>query len=265
MEAYFADVHDARNKANVEIIFAIRYAEGEASNGLNQFVYNIGTGQTNLNSYLEDGSLFDDPLQIAGASTVQRYEYVPELFYSFDTEDSRRDATFLAAYRKDENDELSLRGTHVRKNIGYINSNGIRAWVGDMVFYRLPFVYLSLAEIANMEDDYAKVEEYINLVRERAYGENWGPQYEFTAGDFTTNELAILHEKDKEFVQEGQRWWDLRRMTLTKGGKPLVFTAEASLNGNPILNEATESHKLLWPLDQALLDNDDALEQTPGY
>lgn len=265
METNFADVFDARNKANEEIIFAVRYLEGEASNGLNQFVYNIGTGQTNLNSYLEDGSLFDDPLQIAGASTVQRYEYIPELFYSFDLEDSRRNATFLAAYRKDENDDLTLRGTHVRKNIGYINSNGLRSWVGDMIFYRLPFVYLSLAEIANMEGDNEKVEEYINIVRKRAYSDNWGPAFEFTAGDFTTNELAILHEKDKEFVQEGQRWWDIRRMTLTKGGTPLVFTVEGSLDGNPILNEATEAHKLLWPLDRALLDNDDALEQTPGY
>ncbi|MCS2808001.1 hypothetical protein NXY17_00030 [Bacteroides fragilis] len=44
--------------------------------------------------------------------------------------------------------------------------------------------------------------------------------------DFTTNELAVHStEKDKEFIQEGQRWWDLRRMTLTKGGTPL-FSAK---------------------------------------
>lgn len=53
-------------------------------------------------------------------------------------------------------------------------------------------------------------------------------------------------------------------MTLTKGGKPLVFTPQASFNGEPILNEST-AHKVLWPIDRALLDNDDALEQTPGY
>lgn len=47
--------------------------------------------------------------------------------------------------------------------------------------------------------------------------------YGYKNSDYTTNELAILHEKDKEFIQEGQRWWDIRRMTLTKGGKHLVF------------------------------------------
>ena len=153
----------------------------------------------------------------------------------------------------------------MHKNIGYINSNGVRQWLGHYFLYRLPWVYLSLAEIANMEGDNTKVEEYINKVRQRAYGENWSSEIAFTAGDFTTNELAILHEKDMEFVQEGQRWWDLRRMTLTKGGRHLVFTPEASIDGNPILNEASEAHKVLWPLDKGLLDNDDALEQTPGY
>lgn len=261
----FEDVFDARNKANSEIIFAIRFAENEASNDFGSYVYNIGTGQTTNSSYLEDGTLFVDPLQVAGTVTMQRYEYKEELFRMFDLEDSRRDATFLAAYTKNEEGNLVYRGTHVRKNIGLINSSGIRVWIGDMPFYRLSWVYLSLAEIANMDGDNAKVEEYINLVRERAYGDNWAPGFAYKAGNFTANELAILAEKDKEFVQEGQRWWDLRRMTLTKGGTPLVFTQQASFNGVPILNETTEAHKLLWPIDRTLLDNDDALEQTPGY
>lgn len=261
----FPRVFDATNKANDEIIFAIRYAEGEASNAVNQYIYNVGTGQTNKNAYLEDGTLFDDPLQIATSSSQQRYEYTKQFFEIFDKKDSRRNATFLPSYNKDSDGNLIYRGVSTKKNIGYINSNGIRQWVGDFVFYRLPWVYLSLAEIANMEGDNTKVEEYINKVRQRAYGANWSSEFTFTASDFTTNELAILREKDKEFVQEGQRWWDLRRMTLTKGGKHLVFTQEGSVDGNPVLNEATERHKVLWPLDKSLLDNDDALEQTPGY
>ncbi|HAR38333.1 MAG: hypothetical protein A2W86_07205 [Bacteroidetes bacterium GWD2_45_23] len=261
----FSKVFDAKNKANDEIIFAIRYAEGEASNAVNQYIYNVGTGQTNKNAYLEDGTLFNDPLNIATSSSQQRYEYTKKFFEIFDMKDSRRNATFLPSYNKDSQGNLVYRGVSTIKNIGLENSNGIRQWVGDFIFYRLPWVYLSLAEIANMEGNDPKVEEYINLVRQRAYGANWAPEFAFTAGNFTTNELAILKEKDKEFVQEGQRWWDLRRMTLTKGGKPLVFTTEGSFEGTPVLNEATEAHKVLWPLDKSLLDNDDALEQTPGY
>lgn len=76
----------------------------------------------------------------------------------------------------------------------------------------MPLVYLMLAEVENMQR--RDVAYYINKVRERAYGEAWDEDVcGYENADFTTNELAILHEKDKEFVQEGQRWWDLRRMT----------------------------------------------------
>lgn len=262
----FGSVFDAKNKANAEVIFAVRYLEGEATNNNAQYCYNVGTGQTNASSLREDGSPWNDPLGCK-SGPQQAYEYNELLFRSFDREDSRRDATFIGSYRRNEANELYLYGTHVRKNIGYINAEGNRVYCGDYILYRLSWVYLSLAEIANMEGDNANVEKYINLVRERAYANNWDvDKYGYKASDFTTNELAILHEKDKEFVQEGQRWWDLCRMTLTKGGKHLVFCKEGSLNGqNPILNESTEAYKVLWPLNTGLLNNDTQLKQTPGY
>ena len=42
---------------------------------------------------------------------------------------------------------------------------------------------------------------------------------------------------------------------------------EANLknDGVPILNEATESHKVLWPIEQNMLDKDPSIKQTPGY
>lgn len=262
----FGSVFDAKNKANAEVIFAVRYLEGEASNNNATYCYNLGTGQTNAGSLREDGSPWNDPLGCKTGSQ-QSYEYNKLLFQSFELEDSRRNATFIGSYRKDADDKLYLYGTHVRKNIGYINAQGNRVYCGDYILYRLAWVYLSLAEIANMEGDNTNVEKYMNLVRERAYADNWDiNKFGYKAGDFTKNELAILHEKDKEFVQEGQRWWDLRRMTLTKGSKHLVFCKEGSLDGkNPILDEATEAHKVLWPLDRGILNNDTKLKQTPGY
>ena len=32
-----------------------------------------------------------------------------------------------------------------------------------------------------------------------------------------------------------------------------------------VLNQETEAYKVLWPLDNEILNNDSALEQTPGY
>ena len=80
-----------------------------------------------------------------------------------------------------------------------------------------------------MESDNANVEKYINLVRNRAYKSEAGSHI-YKASDFLTNELAILHEKDKEFVQEGQRWWDLCRMKNAKDGIPLVFCIEGDID-----------------------------------
>ncbi|MGL5227281.1 MAG: RagB/SusD family nutrient uptake outer membrane protein [Bacteroidales bacterium] len=268
LQPSFEKVFDAQNnKANSEIIFAIRFLEGESTNSMGSFLYNMATGSTK-DRFLENGEKFGDPLGIQTTGN-QTMEYDTLLFNSFDEKDTRKLATFIGSYEKDTlTNVVSLYGTHVRKNIGYINAQGTRIYCGDMAFYRLPLVYLYLAEIANYAGDNAGVEQYINLVRKRAYGKSWDEAvHGFKAGDFTKNELAILSEKDKEFIQEGQRWWDLRRMTLTKDGKPLVFCPEGNpkANGLPILNEATEKHKLLWPIERGMLDNDPKLTQTPGY
>ena len=261
----FSSVFDAKNgKGNSEIIFAVRYMEGEAGNNNNLFTYAMATGSTKDN-YLANGEKFLDALNIANTGS-QQLEYKHEIYNSFDVADTRREATFIASYSKNtETKELTLRGTHVRKNIGYVNAQGSRIYCGDYIIYRLPLVYLMLAEIENMQG--GDVAKYINLVRERAYSTNWDKAiYGYTNADFTTNELAILHEKDKEFIQEGQRWWDLCRMKNAKDGIPLVFCKEGDIEGKrAVLNQETEAYKVLWPLDNEILNNDSALEQTPGY
>ena len=117
----FANVFEAKNnKGNNEIIFAIRYAEGEATNSNNIFTYAMATGSTK-DRYKKNGEKFLDALNI-GNTGSQQLEYKIELYNSFDDEDTRKDATFIASYNKDaETGTLSLFGTHVCKNIGYAN------------------------------------------------------------------------------------------------------------------------------------------------
>lgn len=266
MLADFSKVFDAKNKANNEIIFAVRYAEGEATNNNGLYTYSLDTGSAK-NYFREDGTPWNDPLGLKKGYTMSM-EYKQALYFLFDNEDTRLRATFMGNFDKDaETGELKLRGVHTVKNVGYINSAGDRIMCGDYIMYRLPWVYLSLAEIANYEGNNADVEKYMNLIRERAFGEKWNvATYGYTAGDFTQNELAILEEKTREFVQEGQRWWDLLRMTYTKGGDAMVFHKEATLeNEEPLLDKATEAHKVLWPVNVGVLNNDTTIYQTPGY
>lgn len=264
----FAKVLDAKNKNNKEIIFAVAYSETEATNSLGTFAYNTTTGMAYQKFYRADGeTLFGDPLGLKGG-TVMRNEHKLGLYNMFDDDDTRRDATFVPVYnaKAEWAEKGALAGLITSKNLGYMTNSGTWSFCGDFPYYRLSWCYLALAEIANMEGDNAGVVRNINEVRKRAYGAKWNEAtYGYKAGDFTQNELAILHEKDKEFVQEGQRWWDVRRMTLTKGGKALVFCPEGNIDNNaPLLTDA-EAYKLLWPLDKTLLSKDPALKQTPGY
>lgn len=276
----FKSIFSTSNKCNSEVIFAYYFDETEATNNRN-----IWTMQTNAEivgaGYLKDGTKITAALltELFNSFTRLDLEYKTETLKLFDEDaDTRYGATFFPVYRMNGDEELELKGSLVWKNIGHISStSGVRTFDGDIILYRLPWVYLSLAEVANMKGDNASVKKYIDLVRERAYAENWDPAvYGYTAGDFKTNELAILNEKTKEFVQEGQRWYDMRRMKGSANGGPetaFVFDPDAVIENfvetdatvRPLLNYATEAHKVLLPLDKNLLNNDVALKQTPGY
>lgn len=261
----FNQIYDAEpsKKGHKEVIMAIRYTEGEATNNAGQFIYNWTTSRFNKAWLYEDGTeVVSDTLKVL-SSGMQRIEYKKQMFLNYDKEDSRRDATFLSVYDKDTKE---LAGLYLRKNLGkFDNEKNQRIYSGDEIWYRLSWVYLALAEVENFQNgDPAK---YINIVRKRAYGDKWNEsKHAYVNADFTTNELAILKEKDKEFVSEGQRWWDVRRMTLTKGGKHLVFTSQANVESTePILNEQTEAYKVLYPIEVNMLNKDPKLTQTPGY
>lgn len=232
-----------------------------------------------------------------------RYMYKNAMYFQFDEQDTRRTMFFPQWVIKPEESNLTyianfdpqdhtLMGTFILKfkpTLGVSWAPTSYVWDNDQCIYRLPLAYMYLAEIANYEGDNANVEHYINLVRQRAYGNNWNEAiHGYHAGTFRQNENAILREKDKEFIMEGQRWWDLRRLTAVKGGTDLdhfVFQPESCPgfgldpvanpwfvdgNGQPIetaspVLSTSEAHKVLWPIDQTLLGSDPKVEQNPGY
>ena len=70
-------------------------------------------------------------------------------------------------------------------------------------------------------------------------------------------------------MAEGCRWFDVVRMH-DASHNPLVFSATAAYpsimggTATPILS-SSESHKLLWPVNTAVLAGDPNLKQTVGY
>lgn len=257
----FSDVFSYAKKGNDEIIFALRFLDNEATTNVNLFVYsdNVFVGV----KFAKNGKLLGDTLQLKGNGLL-RNEYIFPLFESFNDLDSRKTATFLDFYDKAADGTTNNGGLVLRKFLGLINSNGNRTYADDVPIYRYADVLLMLAEVVNKKG--GDPAPYINEIRMRAYGSNYNAaEHAYTNQGFAANELAILTEKDKEFIYENKRWFDVVRMQ-DASGKSLVFSTAATYNsGEPVLIPSSEAHKVLWPVDVNTLNKDPKLTQTPGY
>lgn len=262
LQAKFADVFAYTKKNNSEIIFAFRYLDPEASNFSGNFTYSdILVGQ----KYSKTLRLMTDTLVLKG-NGILRNEYVFPFFESFDNLDSRKTATFLDFYDKSKTTPATPinGGLVLRKFLGPINSTGVRVYGDDVPVYRYSDVLLMLAEVENKKG--GDPAQYINEVRKRAFGTSYvAANHGYANSDFATNELTILLERDKEFVWEMKRWFDVIRMQ-DASGKSLVFSSTLPYGSKkPLLNSSTEAHKVLWPVDVNTLNADPKLVQTTGY
>ena len=258
----YADVFDYKKKQNSEIIFAMANLENESSTPFSSFMYYPANFH---NKFDENGRAFEDndPLKLQGGLLFNEYKF--ELFEAFDATDTRRAKTFLSFYSNAA--KTKGRGIALIKYIGFTNTAGTRVYADDIPVYRYADALLMYAEIVNKEN--GDPSAYINEIRKRAYGANYTSANAYTHTDFAAGELAILKERDKEFVAESKRWFDVLRLQ-DAAGKPLVFSKEANYGKiantvQPILNEATEAYKVLWPINKDVMNRDKDVAQTPGY
>lgn len=276
----FGSIFDTKNKNNAETIFAFRFLEGEAVVG-NVGLFVAEDRYFNGLFYTKEGKKMKDTLQVLNTSShLLRYVYKWGLFESMNENDTRIAATFLPCYSPTDTTNTTFKpaGLLYRKTLGSINAANNRIYDADWVVYRYADVLLMMAEIENGLNNFTAAADYINQVRARAYGCNGNmskfqtdyPTEVYSAGSFADNELAILHERDKEFVLECSRWFDVVRLRGADG-KSICFSATAGYTDvddntqKPILDYATQSHMLLWPINVGLLNQDPLLTQTPGY
>jgi hypothetical protein len=264
LQSNFADVFGYGKKNNNEVILAIRFRVGEAEMA-NYSTFLYSTFNFDGQHYKDSsgsGATLVDPLNIASTNSqqiIQRYGYTFELFQSYDLADKRRNATFYDYYKVNKATTpatVTVRNTALVKFLGTIDANK-RYFADDWVVYREADRLLMLAEIANAES--ADPTPYIKAVRDRAF-DNADPA-PFVNGSQDENELAIFAERSKEFVYEGKRWYDLRRMKYAN--EPLVFISNAHPYG--VLDKGTQAYKILWPVEPSIWTNDPTVDQTPGY
>ncbi|MEQ7799827.1 SusD family outer membrane lipoprotein NanU [Pedobacter sp. ASV1-7] len=172
-------------------------------------------------------------------------------YRKFSDKDTRRDASIQAAYSSPTAGTYRIAGCFLRKYQGQQDA-GNRRYTNDYPIYRYADLLLLMAEAKEILGESPAAE--INEIRARAYGANYNVAVQGFPnlpgdGDIKT---AILNERFFEFIGEGKRWYDLRRM-----GDSYVY-ANTGLS-------AGESYKLLWPIDRGSLTNNRALTQTDGY
>jgi len=262
----FANVFKQKN--NNEIIFAVRYNVGEAEMpGVAQFTYStFNFDAQHYKDSLASGPLLVDPLKLASQNSqqvIQRYAYTFELFQSYGTADTRRDATFYDYYKVNTTEDpkvVTVRNTALVKFIGPdpATTTNKKYFSDDYPIYREADRQLMLAEITNAEG--GNPAAFINAIRNRAFAPAADPK-PFVNGSKDANELAIFEERSKEFVFEGKRWYDLRRMKF--GADPLVFKNPGHKYG--VLIKGQADYKVLWPIDKGVWTNDPLVMQTPGY
>jgi hypothetical protein len=266
MLSNFANVFKQKN--NSEIIFAIRFNVGESEMaGVASFTYStFNFDSQHYKDSLASGPLLVDPLKLAAVNSqqvIQRYGYTFELFQTYNIADTRRNATFYDYYKVNTAVTpklVTIRNTALVKFIGPdpATTTNKKYFTDDYPIYREADRQLMLAEIVNAEG--GNPEQYIKTIRDRAFAPAADPT-PFVNGGKDANELAIFAERSKEFVFEGKRWYDLRRMKYST--EPLVFKNSGHRYG--VLDKAVQGYKILWPIEPAIWTNDPLVKQTPGY
>ena len=178
--------------------------------------------------------------------------------------DSTEDSRFLF-YRDGQELEITNLGTFTQgyaypkyKNVTSVgdvgSNNGTSAHVDiDFPMFRLADVYLMLAESAYRNGDQGTALNYINMLRERAYGNSNNNMSSINLDD-------ILDERSRELAWEGSRRTDLIRFgKFTSGDYVWPF------KGGDVSGVGTSSHLELYPIPTSDLILNPNLTQNPGY
>lgn len=248
LDANYADIFNPSKKANnPEIIFALSYESGQATqgtfsifavNGVQASSYSLSpTGTPTLNTvypYVNGANRVG-----MSAAMITRLTSGPA--------DQRISNSFQVMYSTAP--PFPVRAVFLTKWIGTVSGTS-QVYNNDYTIYRYADVLLMLAEAKAQlgQDPTAEITQ----IRARAYGAS-APV--FTNGTITANMNAILEETLREFVGEGKRWWALRR-----AGDSYVYA-----NINPVYLSPTTVAKLLLPISTSMIANDPLLTQTTGY
>lgn len=213
------------NKNNAEIIFDVQFASG-------------------INANSEGNGAFQ-MFRPSGTVSGAKGHNLPtkEIYKLFSAIDKRKDAYV----------GITTSGIPFTKKL--VKTSDVIADSGsNVVVLRLADVYLLLAECYANTNDFPNANIYLNKIKDRA----GIPTVNLQDKNLLLNEIAL--ERRKEFVGEGQRWFDLVRTGKAVEVMTQYFQNTPGYNSAKIL-----SHNLLMPIPQGQINTDPSIKQNPGY
>lgn len=239
----FQDIFTKTKKNGKEHIFSVQFEPNQAGNG-------------------SSGSTFQ-ATSFTGFTATEPADIISDvaLFYDiYAPGDKRRDVSYAKQLLNPTTGTLYTFPKPIFKK--YLDLTNL-ATPGNVAInfpiIRYADILLSLAEAINEQSGpTAESYELINQVRRRAFGKpitTADATVDLTGLNQTSFRAAIQEERKKEFVQEGQRWFDLVRWgTLVTEVKKVTAKNSVSERNN------------LYPIPQSERNiNPDGLTQNPGY
>ncbi|SHH06197.1 RagB/SusD family nutrient uptake outer membrane protein [Flavobacterium defluvii] len=240
----FQDIFTKTKKNGKEHIFSVQFEPNQAGNG-------------------SSGSTFQST-SFTGFTATEPADIISDvaLFYDiYQPGDTRRDVSYAKQLLNPTTGTLYTFPKPIFKKYLDLTNLATPANVAiNFPIIRYADILLSLAEAINEQNGAPTAEAYelINQVRRRAYGKTITTPdvtIDLTGLDQTSFRAAIQEERKKEFVQEGQRWFDLVRWgTLVTEVKKVTAKNSVSERNN------------LYPIPQSERNIDPVgLPQNPGY
>ena len=239
----FQDIFTKTKKNGKEHIFSVQFEPNQAGNG-------------------SSGSTFQ-ATSFTGFTATEPADIISDvaLFYDiYAAGDTRRDVSYAKQLPNPATGTLYTFPKPIFKK--YLDLTNL-ATPGNVAInfpvIRYADILLSLAEAINEQGTPTpEAYELINQVRRRAFGKpitTPDAAVDLKGLTQTTFRAAIQEERKKEFVQEGQRWFDLVRWgTLVTEVKKVTAKNSVSEKNN------------LYPIPQSERNiNPDGLPQNPGY
>lgn len=225
-----------RDDDNDEIIFSIAFIEAENASPYSK---DFLLGLADVNS-----EYVNNPVQVG--SHAHWMTFTPKhKDFLWGVENDSRASVNVSDFTTSEGKYFSW----INKYLGTWKE-GTRIFDSDIRIYRYAEALLFKAEIEIARNNFSGALVYLNQIAKRAYGVD-----NYYSGTYSQAEIEtiLLDERLKEFASEGKAWFDLIRMGQ-------VFNRVETLKGRE-----NELNILLWPVDNASINTNPAITQTPGY